>query len=431
MSTTPIIRYPLDPTGTNPNNLVQGELHSPVRRNTRAVATTYGAFFSQSLVVRDTSNNQVLTKGVQYFAAELYEVPTAKYGQEVCGIVVITDSSVSDQISLDYQAVGGEFSTSADAVIAQLNALNLDDRPVAWGSIIAKPSEYPPSHHLHDIGDVYGFEYVVHALERIKAAILMGDDISHDAIYQYVDNSVAGFQSSLNQSGAALTAHIADHGNPHAVTAAQVGAYAKAAVDAFVNTLQNSIDAHAARTDNPHATTAAQVGAVSSTTYNAGVANLQGQINGKQPTGNYAVLESSVAFWDLTARGTIYCNNDIWAFNSDQRLKTDVRAIPGAMSKLRQIRGVLYKYRPEAIARLGMEERDYMGFLAQEIQAVAPEVVGLAPFDRDPETGASISGQHFLTIQYDKLTALIAQGLKETDERVSELARRLGQTDLV
>lgn len=50
----------------------------------------------------------------------------------------------------------------------------------------------------------------------------------------------------------AIRGHMGDKGNPHAVTAAQVGAYTKAEADA-------AISAHADRTDNPHAVTAGQV----------------------------------------------------------------------------------------------------------------------------------------------------------------------------
>jgi hypothetical protein len=264
MATLPVIRYPLDPTGTSPDNLVQGELHTLPARLIRAVATTYGAFYTESIVVRDTSNNQVLTKGVQYYPAELYEIPTAKFGKEVCAIIVITDPSVSSEISLQYQAVGGEFSSSVTAVIQQIEALNLDDRPIEWGSIIDKPDEYPPSHHLHDAGDIYGFEYVVHALDRIRAAILMGDDVSHDTIYQYIDAMRDGFESADSQNAANLQAHITNTNNPHQVTLAQLNGYTKPEVDALIadnnTTLSNQINAHATRTDNPHAVTATQVG---------------------------------------------------------------------------------------------------------------------------------------------------------------------------
>lgn len=431
MATLPLIRYPLDPTGVNPDNLVQGELHTLLARQTRVVAPTYGAFYSGSLVVRDTSNNQVLVKNVQYYAAELYEVPSAKFGKEVCAIVVITDASVSNNISLEYQAVGGEFSAAATAIVQQIEALNLDARPVQWGSIIEKPSEYPPSHHLHDIGDIYGFEYVVHALDRIRAAILMGDDLSHDTIYQYVDSVKAELEQGAQTVQNNLQAHLSDTNNPHQVTAAQLNVYTKPETNAQIAASGAALDNHKSDFGNPHQVTAAQVGAPTLAVHDAAVSNLQTQINGKQNTGDYALLNSQVTFTNIFATGTIYSYNDIWAFYSDQRIKTDVRVIPNALEKVRKIRGVLYKHTPEAIVALGAEDRDYMGVIAQEIQAIAPEIVGLAAFDRDPQTGLSISGKNYLTVQYDKLAALLIEALKESDSRVSEIARRLGYADLI
>lgn len=264
MATLPILRYELDPTGTSPDNLVQGELHTTPARQIRAVAPTYGAFFSASMRVRDTSNNQLLTKGVQYYPAELYEIPTAKFGKEVCAIIVITDASVSNNISLEYQAVGGEFSSAATAVVQQIEALNLDDRPIEWGSVIEKPSEYPPSHHLHDAGDIYGFEYLVHAIDRVRAAILMGDDLSHETIYQYIDNIRAAIQAVADGAAAAVLAHVNDRDNPHQVTLAQLNAYNKGEVDALVNLARSDLsimlEQHVLRHDNPHVVTKAQVG---------------------------------------------------------------------------------------------------------------------------------------------------------------------------
>ncbi len=222
MPTPQVIRYPLDPTGTSPDNLVSDEPHALPARQKRAIAPQYGAFYTESIVVVDAATNTPLTKGVQYYPAELYEVPTGMFGKEVCAIILITDPSVSANVKITYQAVGGEYSRSAQAIIQQIEALNLDDRPVEWGSIINKPSEYPPSHHLHDLGDIYGFEYMVHALDRIRAAILMGDDVSHDAIYQYIDardNYLLGLIGGFND---ALAAHIADQNNPHRVTKVQV-----------------------------------------------------------------------------------------------------------------------------------------------------------------------------------------------------------------
>jgi hypothetical protein len=187
-----INRYPLDPTGVSPDNLVAGEVHTPPLRKVRAIVPTHGAFFSESLHVFDASTQDELIKDVQFEAVEMYEVPTAMYGKEICSVILITDEAVGQNISITYQALGGEFSDVHETILDLLNRVDLDDRPVTWGNLLAKPSEFPPSHHLHDAGDVYGFEALVHACDRIRRAIELGDDLSHDRIFRYVDNVVNG-----------------------------------------------------------------------------------------------------------------------------------------------------------------------------------------------------------------------------------------------
>jgi Chaperone of endosialidase len=223
MPTPQIVRFPLDPTGISTNNFVQGEPVTMVHRVTRAIAPQYGAFYTQSLRVFDGVSNAELVKGVQYYAAELYEVPTAKYGKEVCAIIIIKDTSVSDTVRLNYQAVGGEFSASTEAIVSQMNNLQSDDRPVRWGDIIDKPSEYTPTHHLHDLGDIYGFESLVHAVNRVRAAVLLGDSASHDEIYSYVDQHIAEEQAAAAAAAQTVSNHVTNTSNPHKTTATQIG----------------------------------------------------------------------------------------------------------------------------------------------------------------------------------------------------------------
>ncbi len=235
-----VLKYPLDDTGTSPDNLVRGEPHEMVRRQTRAIATLYGGYYAESLVVRDKATGLPLTED-QYYAAEMYQLPTIKYSKMICSVVIITDPSVSDNVEIDYQALGGEYSTSQQALVQMINNLLLDDRPVAWGNIIGKPDRFAPAAHLHDAGDIYGFEYVVYELQRIRAAILMGDVASHDEIYRYIDNVQTELEALIGQGNAALAAHIADKENPHEVTAHDTGAYTQAEVDTLLNQLRTTI----------------------------------------------------------------------------------------------------------------------------------------------------------------------------------------------
>ncbi len=243
-----IVRYPLDPTGVNPSNFVQGEVHTLVPRRARAIATTYGGFFSESVVVHDQATNRLLTKDVDYYCAELYEVPTAKYGKEICAVIVIIDETVSDTVVVDYQAIGGNFSGSADVIVQLVNSLELDDRPLAWGSIIQRPSEFPPSHHLHDIGDVYGFEYMVHALERIRSSIQAGDGVAHNAIYKYIDQNVGKLsQPILDRILSEIAVHEAKSDpHPQYMTSAE----STSAINSAITTHVNAADPHPVYTTN-------------------------------------------------------------------------------------------------------------------------------------------------------------------------------------
>lgn len=458
-----VIQLPLDPTGQSANNLVQGETHTLIANRTyRAIAPTCGAFYAESLKVYDVNGVQ-LTDGSngtprQYYAAEFLELPSGRYNQDIYSIVLIIDPAVSANVSIDYQALGGDFSRNIQAIIDQIEALGLDNRPVSWGDILNKPSEFDPAKHLHDIGDVYGFEYVVHALDRIRDAIEVGDDASHMAIYAYVDQAVAAMQALITSLQNALNDHIQDQENPHGTTAAQVGAWTiqqtidaiNAAIDTVripftpvqqgggANQLNNKLYLgwDGARLRAQVDTT--DIGQIPTyTEFNAAITNLQ---NTKQAAGNYAVIGSSPTFGNLFTTGTIFSTGDVWAFNSDERLKTGFQKIASPLAKIRMVDGILYRYRPELVEALrggGLDlrvdlDRDYMGFLAQQVQKVAPEIVGPAPFDLEhdelgqPIPGSSKSGQFYITIQYDKYCALLNEAVKELADNFDRLVQHLG-----
>ena len=62
-----------------------------------------------------------------------------------------------------------------------------------------------------------------------------------------------------------------------------------------------------------------------------------------------------------------------------------------------------------------------VGVIAQDVQAVLPEAVRNAPFDWNTETNSSRSGDNYLTVQYEKLTALLIEAVKELKTEVDTL----------
>lgn len=225
------IRYPLDLTGTSRDNLVLNELHTLKPTRVRAVALQNGAFYTASVVIRDVATARVLVAGQDYEFDNLYQMASEHAKAEVAAIIVITNTEVSNTISVDYQCIGGLYGYSTTAIMQQIEDLQLDNRKVEWGNIYNKPAVYPPAKHLHDIGDVYGFEYLVQAIQQLRHAIMVDDEGAHENIYRYIEKTVGSTSDRVRELENALRRHIEDKDNPHEVTAGKIGVYTKKEID--------------------------------------------------------------------------------------------------------------------------------------------------------------------------------------------------------
>lgn len=188
MATAP--RFNVDLTGTNVNNRIVDEPHTLPDKLYRSIAPIYGPYYTESLVVVDTAASQTLIRDVHYKCLDVVGIPTAQSGKEICTIIVIIAQSVSSSVVLNYQALGGNYERTHEAIKLLIDNLLTDTRPVYWPSILNRPDGFEPSHHLHNVGDVYGFEYMTAELERLKTAILLGDEIAHVEILNYVDANI-------------------------------------------------------------------------------------------------------------------------------------------------------------------------------------------------------------------------------------------------
>lgn len=208
----PIYTYPLDPTGINANNLVQGEVHTLSARPIRILAPNYGAFFTESIVVRDHITNAILVKGTQYECVQLHQIASLKFGKDICTLILIKDPDVNASVRINYQAVGGEYSDNSANIIAMYEAVANDNRTIDWINIENKPWEYPPTLHNQLLSSVFGFEPVVDALERLRQALILTNVPAFEELIDWINGTIAGFP-----------AHIQNKNNPHEVTKTQVG----------------------------------------------------------------------------------------------------------------------------------------------------------------------------------------------------------------
>ncbi|CUH61547.1 tail fiber domain-containing protein [Thalassobacter stenotrophicus] len=108
-------------------------------------------------------------------------------------------------------------------------------------------------------------------------------------------------------------------------------------------------------------------------------------------------IAAKAALSGATFTGVVTAPN--FVSSSDARLKSDVETIAGALALVSALRGV----------RFTMDGSRQIGVIAQEVQAVLPEVVRA-----DAQTGQ-------LSVAYGNITGLLIEAVKELSARVAEL----------
>jgi hypothetical protein len=111
--------------------------------------------------------------------------------------------------------------------------------------------------------------------------------------------------------------------------------------------------------------------------------------------GNVGIGTTSPGY-KLDVNGTIYASGDVIMF-SDERKKTHIEAIPNALEKVLQLRGVTFN-------KLDDDNRRHSGVIAQEVEKVLPEVVYTAEDDTK-------------SVAYGNMIGLLIEAIKELAEK--------------
>jgi hypothetical protein len=118
--------------------------------------------------------------------------------------------------------------------------------------------------------------------------------------------------------------------------------------------------------------------------------------------------------------GAIYATGNITAYYSDARLKTVSGKIENALDKVGKLSGVYYTNNSVAKSFGYDSDEVQVGVLAQDVEAVLPQIVKAAPFDLDAD-GNSKSGENYKTVQYERLVPLLIEAINELRAEVKAL----------
>jgi hypothetical protein len=106
------------------------------------------------------------------------------------------------------------------------------------------------------------------------------------------------------------------------------------------------------------------------------------------------------------------CGTSGWGSCSDLRYKRDIEAVEDALKKVRALRGVSFLWRGDEYGEKNFDSGRHYGVIAQEAEAVLPEVVG-----EDPDGGK--------TVAYTEIVPVLIEAIKAQQERIEALEQRL------
>ncbi|OFX58243.1 MAG: hypothetical protein A2W97_12820 [Bacteroidetes bacterium GWE2_40_63] len=101
---------------------------------------------------------------------------------------------------------------------------------------------------------------------------------------------------------------------------------------------------------------------------------------------------------------------------SDNRWKKDVVTIDNALNKIIQLRGVYFNWKTDEFPKEGFSKEKQIGFIAQEVESVIPELV-------------STNDEGFKGMDYAKLTSVLVEAIKEQQKQIEELKAQIGTKD--
>jgi hypothetical protein len=117
----------------------------------------------------------------------------------------------------------------------------------------------------------------------------------------------------------------------------------------------------------------------------------------------------------LTPNGEIQAS--VVVITSDARLKTNITPLTNTLEKLTKVRGVLYDWNDEAKTLGRSTGRREIGVLAQDVEAVFPELV------------VNWGKDNYKAVDYGKLTGVLIEAVKELraekDAQITTLEARL------
>lgn len=132
---------------------------------------------------------------------------------------------------------------------------------------------------------------------------------------------------------------------------------------------------------------------------------------------HFSFRHSSVGIGTLTPQERLHVAGNVLANNyltkSDRRFKSDIENLENVLEKIDRINAVSFEWNEENESTEDMTGRRAIGVIAQEVEEVFPEMV------------STYEDAGFKSVNYDQLTAVLLEAVKELKTRNDDLLKRI------
>ena len=150
------------------------------------------------------------------------------------------------------------------------------------------------------------------------------------------------------------------------------------------------------------------------------IVNTDGSYNsGENAYDHFTIWQDNISNYNarqfyVTNVGNVYAKGDVTAFQannmSDIRLKKDVKPIENALDIVDKLNGVTFTWK--------RDDKKSLGFIAQDVEKVVPELVEDKPAIDDPDTLHK-------TVNYANMVAILTEAVKELKEEIDQLKKQI------
>lgn len=202
MTSTIKYLYDLDTSGVSPQNRIHDERHTLptyIPSEWRYIVPRSAPFFTANyevyLIDPATNAKTKLERYQHYAESHPYAAVTNALQKQVCGSIMILDTTITGTVSIEYNTIGGPFTIDSAKILEILANRLVNPVTVDWSQVADVPAKFPPEIHYHPAENLGEYGQLVTAVKDNTEAMKNEYDI----------NSVT------------LNRHLRDD-NPHGIT---------------------------------------------------------------------------------------------------------------------------------------------------------------------------------------------------------------------